>query len=380
MKRNHPPVWLCAVLLVLALLWNMLGAPLTREQFARLSTPLWQARVLLPSRMARVLALWPVTVPVPQPQTLAEDAENTHLLPNIANDEKQEMLHVYLSQENRMTAMSLDGYVCGVMAAEMPAAYHIEALKAQAVAARTRVLWQRNAGGCALHPGADICTDSSHCQGYATLSECKQRWGNEYTTYRDRILEAERATANEILTYEGQPITVMYHAISGGRTENAAAVFSQQLPYLVSVNSESENEARGLTTDTTLTFQQIADALNASHSLHLTAENVRRTLSVGGYTDTGRVQSMLVDGKTIPATAFRSALSLRSTWFSLSMDEDTVTFHQRGYGHGVGMSQAGANGMAADGANYAQILLHYYPGVTLEKAPDADSLSLDSAS
>lgn len=370
MKRRYPPIRLCVGIFALVLLWRMLGAPLSVEQFRELQTPLWQARVLLPSRVVRVFRLWlPANEKAPA-QTLLDEAmeEDELMLDQLARGEESLSLSVYLSEEDRMETMTLESYVCGVIAAEMPATYHIEALKAQAVAARTRVLWQIENGGCSLHPGADICTDSTHCQGYATLSDCQAKWGNEYELYRDRILQAERDTRDELLTYEGEPITVMYHAISGGRTEDAATVFSQSLPYLVSVESDGEEDAGGLLTDTTLTFDKIAEALNASiKGMRISGEDVRRTLSIGEYTDTGRVKSMQIGNATIDATDFRRALGLRSTWFSLSMDENGVTFHQRGYGHGVGMSQAGANGMAADGASYSDILLHYYPGVTLEK-------------
>lgn len=369
MKRKYPPVWFAAVLLALALLWRMLGSPLTAEQFGDLGAPFWQARVLMPSRVVRVLRLWLPAEAAPATDTLREDgmSEDERALERLARDGQEELLNVYLAKEDRLVSMPMDGYVCGVIAAEMPASYHMEALKAQAVAARTRALWQKKNGGCELHAGADVCTYSAHCQGYATLNECKAMWGDAYPAYRDRILEAEAATADELLTYEGEPITVMYHAISGGRTEDAATVFSQSLPYLVSVESQTEDGARGLTTETALSFAEIAKALNASQGFDLSAETVRRTLSVAAYTDSGRVKSMQIGDREIPATAFRAALGLRSTWFSLSMDENGATFFQRGYGHGVGMSQAGANGMAAEGANYTDILLHYYPGVTLEK-------------
>lgn len=370
MKKGYPPIGLCAGILALALLWRMVGAPLNAAQFQQMQTPLWQARVLWPSRVARVFRLWLPAEKPAQADTLLDDAmdEDEQAIDRLSQGGESVTLNVYISGENRLAEMTLEGYVCGVVAAEMPATYHVEALKAQAVAARTRALWQMANGGCALHPGADICTDSAHCQGYATLAECQAKWGNEYELYRDRILQAERDTRDELLTYEGEPITVMYHAISGGRTEDVSTVFSESLPYLVSVASDSEEDAKGLLTDTTLTFEDIASALNAAiEGMQLTGEEVRRTLSIGEYTDTGRVKSMQVGSSLLDATDFRRALGLRSTWFSLSMDDSGVTFHQRGYGHGVGMSQAGANGMAADGASYSDILLHYYPGVTLEK-------------
>lgn len=369
MRHGYPPVWLSAALLALALMWRMVGAPLTATQFEDMQTPLWQARVLLPTRVGRILRLWMPGAQEAQAQTIREEAlgEEGQVLDRLMNGEDQQTISVYLAQEGRVVEMALESYVCGVVAAEMPAAYHLEALKAQAVAARTRAIWQTENGGCALHAGADICTDSAHCQGYATPDQCRELWGWEYTAYRDRVLQAVAATRDELVTYGGQPITVMYHAISGGRTEAAQTVFSQALPYLVSVESDGEEGVPGYRQDTFFTFDEMAALLGDAFDLDLTAQEVERTLAVAGYTDTGRVAAMLAGDKEVEATAFRQALGLRSTWFTMSMDESGVTFHQRGYGHGVGMSQAGANSMAADGADYRDILTHYYPGVLVEK-------------
>ena len=369
MRHGYPPVWLSAALLALALMWRMVGAPLTGPQLEDIQTPLWQARVLLPTRVVRILRLWLPGAQEAQAQTIREEAmgEEGQALDRLMNGEERRMISVYLADEGRVAQMELESYVCGVVAAEMPAAYHLEALKAQAVAARTRAIWQVENGGCALHAGADICTDSAHCQGYATPAQCRELWGEAYTAYRDRVLEAVAATRDELVTYGGQPITVMYHAISGGRTEAAQTVFSEALPYLVSVESDGEEGARGFLEDTFFTFDEMAASLGEAFGLELTADEVERTLAVAGYTDTGRVAAMLVGGREVEATAFRQALGLRSTWFTLSMDGSGVTFHQRGYGHGVGMSQAGANSMAADGADYRAILTHYYPGVAVEK-------------
>lgn len=371
MKKGYPPVWLCALLLMLLLFWKMLGAPLSAQEFQDLGTPFWQARVLLPSRVSRVLLLWmPAQLSERQPETLPEDGMDAddRELARIDGGAASRTIHVYVSQENRLAEMTLEGYVCGVLAAEMPAAYHVEALKAQAVAARTRVMWQIENGGCALHAGADICTDSAHCQGYATLKSCRELWGEEYAVYRARILNAVEETKDELLTYEGEPITVMYHAISGGKTEASQTVFSQSLPYLVSVDSSGEEGARGFYTDTTFTFEEAAGLIqSAMPDLTVSADDIRQTLTIGTYTPTGRVDTVLINGQTIQATKLRRALGLRSTWFTLSMDAQSITFHQQGYGHGVGMSQTGANSMAANGSEYSEILSHYYPGTLIEK-------------
>lgn len=372
MKRSYPPIWLSALLLTVLLLWRMLGAPISTEQFSALGTPFWQARVLMPSRINRMLILWmPVQIQAPAAETLLDenlDADDRELARYTDLSREQKMISVYLAQEDRLVQMTLEGYVCGVVAAEMPAAYHLEALKAQSVAARTRVTYQMQNGGCSEHTGADICTNSSHCQGYATLAECHNKWGNEYTVYKERITAAVHATVDELLTYEGKPIMVMYHAISGGTTEAAQTVFSSSVPYLVSVSSTGEESVRGFYTDTTFTFSQAAKLLSAKFpTFNITPDTIQQSFLIGEYTPTGRVKSVLLNNHEITATAFRSALGLRSTWFTLSTDSEGITFHQRGYGHGVGMSQAGANSMAASGSLYRDILTHYYSNTLIEK-------------
>lgn len=365
MRRWMPPMWLSVMVLCIVMVWRMLGAPMAAQEWRALQTPLWQARTLLPSRVVRVLKWWftPQTAQTEDAALLNDSLSADELALRRMQQGEDVVLSVYLAAQDRVVEMELETYVCGVVAAEMPATYHLEALMAQAVAARTRALWQMQSGGCALHAGADICTDSAHCQGYATAQQCRDMWGNEYAAYAARVVGAVGSTRGEMLTYEGRPITVMYHAISGGRTEDVQAVFSSSLPYLVSVESSEETGVRGLYTDISFTFEEMADRLGDG----VTADEVRRTFSIGGYTDSGRVASVHVDGRVIPATQLRGLLGLRSTWFSLSTTDGGITFHQRGYGHGVGMSQAGANGMAAAGDGYRTILLHFYPGVEVQK-------------
>lgn len=359
MKQREIPLRIYVVILIVLLVWRVLGAPVTPTDFENLKTPMRQSRLLLPQRTGRILSLWLHNASQEAAQTMTQEHGDEHA------SQDEPMVQVYLKQEERLAQMTLEGYVCGVVAAEMPARYHLEALKAQCVAARTRALWQIQQGGCALHPGADICTDSAHCQGYATLSECRELWGESYEAYRDRLLQAQRETKGQWIAYEDKPITVLYHAISGGKTENVQTVFQQELPYLVSVDSTDEEDARGYQQDVTFDFQEIADRLNSNLSGGWTAQDIQRSLSIGGYTDSGRVSHVMIGERRIEATELRKVLGLRSTWFSISANQKGITFHQRGYGHGVGMSQAGANSMAAAGKDYAQIIQHYYTGVKI---------------
>lgn len=368
MRRGYPPVWLGILLLTLTVFWRMAGAPVTAEEFGALETPFWQMRTLAPARMARILRLWFSAPEEPAGDLLLrEDAEEEGLkLARQTGEEAEKSVAVWL--EDGLRSMPLESYVCGVAAAEMPAAYHLEALKAQAVAARTRAVRQQMDGGCPRHPGADVCGSSACCQGYVGESACREKWGGEFEFYRKRVMQAVLETRDELLRYDGEPITVLYHAMSGGRTEDAQAVFSQSLPYLVSVDSAGEESARGFYTDAVFSYEEAARLLNEHfRGLNLTAQRLRQTFSAAAYTDSGRVKSVAAGEQTLDAAEVRRALSLRSTLFSISMDETGITFHQRGYGHGVGMSQVGANSMAADGSDYRAILAHYYPGTEMGK-------------
>lgn len=369
MKRGYPPVRLSLLILMLALLWRMLGAPLTGEQWRSLDVPFWQARTLLPGRLERVFQLWcgggEGHVPGGSSQSQSISDENLILLG--ARAEEPVLLQVWNDQSGKMETMELETYVYGVLAAEMPAAYHMEALRAQAVAARTRAVCQQAGEGCSLAEGADVCTRSGHCQGYAARDSLLEKWGNEYAIYQQRLVEAVGTTQGQVLTYDGSPIEVMYHAISGGRTEDVQAVFARSLPYLVSVDSPEEG-VRGYRQDTRFSLGEAAQLLaKAFPKLNITPEGLQKTLVIASHTATGRVESLLLCNGQVDATDFRKALGLRSTMFTFTMDADSITFHQTGYGHGVGMSQAGANRMAADGNLYEEILSHYYPGTTLEK-------------
>ncbi len=256
----------------------------------------------------------------------------------------------------RTVEMDAEAYVAGVVAAEMPAAYETEALKAQAVVARTRAA----RGGCASHPGADACGDSGCCQAYLDEAAQRARWGADFNFYSEKISSAVAETRGEILTYGGEPILVLYHAVSGGRTEDVEEVFGEALPYLRSVTSPGEEGASSFETVSFFSDDAIRLAFPGE------AEDGRVGFAILSRTDSGRVASIRVGAHAMTGRTFRAALGLKSTNFDLTEKDGGVEIRQRGYGHGVGMSQAGANAMAAEGADYKKILLHYYAGVTIE--------------
>ncbi|MBQ8535864.1 MAG: stage II sporulation protein D [Clostridia bacterium] len=344
-----------ALFLLATLIWWMLGAPAAPSQWAALPSQGQMALRQLPLRAQRVLSLW-----------LGQQA---------SPESAATLVSVYDPQAAALVSLPWEEYLLGAVAAEMPASHHLEALKSQAVAAQTRLVQQMpqwGGSGCATYSEAAICLNSACCQGYLSPQGRKERWGADQAAYESRIRQAVQAAQGLVLTYEGEPITVLYHAVSGGRTEDAQAVFSQSLPYLVSVDSPGEEGAAKFETRTALSCQEAAALLNAAFPQAqadpalLSAQLAIRETSPAGRALTVQVGEQLVTGRE-----FRQALSLNSTWLTLQCDENTLTIIQRGYGHGVGMSQAGANAMAARGSDMAAILAHYYPGATLVHLNDS---------
>ena len=361
MRGRFPSLRLCKLMLILACLWTLCGAPLTAAQWENVPMQLRRLAVQWPGRMRQVLLLWHSPA-----QSVISGA--------MAETRQVDLtLNVWDVKAQAVRRISLETYVQGVVAAEMPAAYAPEALRCQAVAARTRAVFGcRSLGGngCTTHPECDICTDSACCQGYLTGAEQRAKWGGEYAACFSRTESAVRATAGQILTWDGMPIQVLYHASSGGMTEDAQAVFSQALPYLVSVESPGEEHASCYSADTTYSREEAAALLaDAFPGCGVTAEGLPGQLRLQSSTASGRIATILVGTQTVTGQAFRRALKLRSALVTWDAEGDTITFHTLGYGHGVGMSQAGAQAMAASGSRYADILAHYYPGTRLSLLP-----------
>ncbi len=259
--------------------------------------------------------------------------------------------------------MPLEEYLVGVVAAEMPASFELEALKAQAVAARTYTVYKSLHGGCLAHKGADICTDSSHCQAYLTAEKMASRWNDDMNKYLNKIIEAVLSTRGEMIYYEDEQIQVFYHASSGGRTENSENVYSKALPYLVSVKSEGEENSSNYYGTVTVTADEFKSRMRA-FSPGISFKNLSLVGKITRY-DSGRVNTIQIGSETFTGREIRGVFSLNSANFRVDVSGG-VTFSTVGFGHGVGLSQTGANAMAKQGSDYIDILTHYFSGVTVK--------------
>lgn len=264
--------------------------------------------------------------------------------------------------------MSLFDYIVGVTAGEMPASYEEEALKAQAVAARTFTL-KHMTGEARCKSGHTICTDPSCCQAYISVEQMKKNWGSSFSAYYEKIARAVSETEGMVLTSGGELVTALYHSSSGGRTENCEAVFALALPYLVSVESEGEEDSPEYSAVKTYTSEEFAAIINERFP-DAQLRDPAKEVVVWERTESGRITLIRLGGVVITGQQLRNALRLHSTNARFDFEDGMVRITCLGYGHGVGMSQCGANAMARRGAGFEEILKHYYTGVELSDMRD----------
>lgn len=278
-------------------------------------------------------------------------------------------IKVYLTKENRIIEVPLEEYIKGVVCSEMPLNFNKEALKAQAIAARTYTLAHTKAvsSGCANGRGADLC-DTVHCQVYTPKEVKIAQLGiggeNKWKLVEDVVNE----TRGQVLTYNNELVLGAYYfSTSSGKTENVEDVFSTALPYLRSVESLGEDIAPRYKSTETIDINRFAQVVNSSYSnANLSPANLQDHIKINNYTDGGSVKEITLGNVTITGVKFRQLFGLNSANFSLEFLNNQVVINCNGFGHGVGMSQWGANVMASQGKSCEEILKHYYTGIEIK--------------
>lgn len=248
--------------------------------------------------------------------------------------------------------LNMTDYLIGVVSSEMPASFNLEALKAQSVLARTYALKAKQTG--------KKLTDTVSTQNYIDIDQMKNKWGNSFNIYYNKIKNAVQNTNGEYLSYNGNYIEALYHSTNNGKTESSFDVFGNYYPYLISVSSEYDKNASSYLRTISMPLDTISNKLGLS----LNNDSV---ISILSYTDGGNIKEININGNNFSGKKVRELLGLRSADFDISISDNNANITTRGYGHGVGMSQYGANGMANAGYSYKDILSHYYPGATLTK-------------
>ena len=266
--------------------------------------------------------------------------------------------------------LDLNDYLWGVVAAEMPASFAQEALNAQAVAARTYAL--NKAGRAAGHPEAELCTDYACCQAWIARETARGNWGENALAYTNKITAAVAETNNEVILYEGQLIDAVFHSSSGAATQDAVEVWGNSVPYLQSVDSPEGEEVPNYYSEAVFPAQAFRDTFLAARPEAVLEGEPPQWIGDTVYTEGGSVHTIVIGGVTVTGAQAREIFGLRSACFTVTPTAEAVTFSVTGYGHGVGMSQYGANAMAQQGKTYEEILRHYYTGVTVENYEPTD--------
>ena len=277
--------------------------------------------------------------------------------------EENETIAVFMPKENKSETMKMRDYIIGCLAAEMPAEYEHEALCAQALACVTlaRYMTENNKDRDELK-GAVITADSKKNQGYMTVEEMRSRWGDDFEKYYDKLCAAADEVLNYTVTYNGKPAMTAFHAISAGVTEDAVNVWDKSIPYLVSVDSSFDKDSPKYLSASVFTQEELTEKLGVKKP----SGEEARWLSAESYTKAGTLRSIKIADKTFTGEELRSLLGLRSAAITVAEKDGGFVFETKGYGHGVGMSQNGANCLAKEGCTWREIIEHYYPGTEIK--------------
>lgn len=273
-------------------------------------------------------------------------------IPDRKNGEPQ--IKLYLHKERKVIQLGLEDYITGTVAAEMPASFEREALKAQAVAARSYTL-RRLQAEHKYALGCDMSDDINECQAYISQEAFEENHGKG-TDLWDKIASAVEETRGEIMVYDGLPIDALYHSTCGGQTESAWEAWHSSVPYLQSVSCEYCKDSGHYEDCKTFSNADLIKAIGEAGQIQV----VETTAS-------GRAKVITINKRTLSGEEFRARLGLPSNWLSITSSKTGITINSRGYGHGIGLCQNGANGMAKAGYKYRSILSHYYTSIDFLK-------------
>lgn len=301
-----------------------------------------------------LLLLLPLTALTENPLSTPVLAESA--VPSKSSEfaEIPETFKIKITETGKIVTLTREEYLFGVIAGEMPALYEEEALKAQAVCAYTFLKWRQKEN---KNKEYDITDNYQIDQCYISKSEALRKWGSKASEYEKKINSVIDSVAGQTLTFDGEIILSVYHAISGGSTESAKNVWGKDYPYLQSVSSIGDKLSPNYITTLSVTKEKIENGFQVTVPVGL-----KGTFTDFKLTEAGCVKTLKIGGKEFSGSKVREILGLKSANFNVSLKDNTFTFTVYGYGHGVGMSQNGANYMAQQGSDYKEILAHYYKG------------------
>lgn len=292
---------------------------------------------------------------------------NTEIIESTYDYKQYQTIKLLHASTNKIEELPLDEYLYGVVSAEMPASFEKEALKAQAVVARTYTLY-KIVNGNKKHGESDICDDSNCCQAWISKEARFAKWDEkDRETYWNKIVNAVNSTQGKIITYEGKPINAFFHANSGGATEAPVNVWGGSgYPYLQTVTTSGEDAYSQYDSNVTVTKKEFEEKIKELHSDFEINFEENECIKIEEYTEGNRIKTIKVGNLKLSGVEMRNIFSLKSANFKINMNGENIKFEVIGYGHGVGMSQTGADSLAKQGKNYEEIIKHYYTGVKIE--------------
>lgn len=305
----------------------------------------------------------PVVKDIQEPDTVMETAKES--------SDYDRQTEITLLENGQVRTINLHDYLVGVVAAEMPASFPEEALKAQALAARTYTLYKMKLYSDGMdipdsHGGALLCADHTHCKAFIDIEVSgSSLWGSNEEYYIDRITAAVTETKGLIAVYNGQPIAAVFHAASGEFTEAAVDVWGGDIPYLVSVESYGGSDSPDYESEVSMSQQSFSEEVLKSYPSADFSVPPEQWFKASNRSEAGGIIDVAVGGVRVTGNYIRSVAGLNSSNFKVKVEGDNLVFTTVGYGHGVGMSQYGARAMALEGAAYDEIIQHYFPGTEL---------------
>lgn len=273
------------------------------------------------------------------------------------------VLHI---KNNQVEEMNLDDYLLGVVSAEMPASFEMQALNAQAVVARTYTIYSI-INNKQKHENADICDNSKCCQAWISKEDRLSKWDeSSREEYWNKIQNAVMNTKGKIITYDGKPIDAFFHSNSGGTTETPVNVWGgSNYPYLQAVQTSGEDAYSQYSSEIVLSKEDFINRVKEKHHNFEIDFNKEDCIKIIEMTNSNRVKKIKIGNLEVSGVEMRSLLGLKSANFTYKIDNNEISFKVIGYGHGVGMSQTGADSLAKQGYNYEQIIKHFYTGVEI---------------
>lgn len=301
--------------------------------------------------------------------TVTENKKNNSKAKETTVQKDTEYFSVLDAESGQVLEVPVRDYIIGAVCAEMPASFHKEALKAQAVASHTYALYQKDVSSRTKDDslkGADFSNDCSKYQAYFTEDEIRKYYGDSFDTYYAKVAEAVDEAADKILVYDSEPIVAAFHSMSSGTTESAANIWGRDIAYLVPQESSSDKDAPGYTEQYTFSADELRSRLETEYDDIEFEDDLSEWFDENKVSSSGTVLELKAGNKIIEGMKFRELLSIRSAAFDIEYDgESKFCITTRGFGHGVGMSQYGANSMAESGKTYDEILMHYYENAEL---------------